>query len=142
MKVCFPVLADQGLQSTIYGHFASAPVFLEVDTDSGETAAIANCDKQNPEAGCNPFRALTGRQFDGVIVGGVGDNLLELLNMMGFRVYEAQTACVEENLVLFGKQELPELQKQNSVEAGRCAGVGDHSCNHDHDDSHGCDHMH
>ena len=143
MRVCFPVLTDQGLQSTIYGHFTSAPLFLEVDTDTGETSVIANCDKHHPDAGCNPFRALTGRQLDGVIVGGVGDNLLELLNMMGFRVYEAQTASVEENVELFGKQELPELQKQNSVEAGRCAGIdGGHACSHSHDDAEGCDHPH
>jgi len=133
MKVCFPVIADQGLQSTIYGHFASAPLFLEVDTDTGQASAIANCDTHNPEAGCDPFRALAGRQLDGVIVGGVGDNLLEMLNMMGFRVYEAQTESVQENIELFGKQELPELQKQNSAEAGRCDGVsGEQGCNHDH----------
>jgi predicted Fe-Mo cluster-binding NifX family protein len=135
MKVCFPVIADQGLQSTIYGHFASAPLFLEVDTDTGQASSIPNCDKSNPEAGCNPFKALTGRQLDGVIVGGVGDNLLDMLNMMGFRVYEAQTESIVENVELFGKQELPEIKKQNSAEAGRCAGVsGEHGCNHSHDD--------
>jgi predicted Fe-Mo cluster-binding NifX family protein len=135
MKVCFPVIADQGLQSTIYGHFASAPLFLEVDTDTGQASAIPNCDKFNPDAGCDPFKALAGRQLDGVVVGGLGDNLLDMLNMMGFRVYEAQTESVEENVDLFGKQALPELEKLNSVEAGRCDGVsGEHSCTHSHDD--------
>ena len=137
MKVCFPVIADQGLQSTIYGHFASAPLFLEVDTDTGQASAIPNCDKYNPGAGCNPFKALTGRQLDGVIAGGVGDNLLEMLNMMGFRVFEAQTESVEENVELFGKQELPELQKQFSEEAGKCDGT---SC--EQDCSLGCNHSH
>lgn len=135
MKVCFPVIADQGLQSTMYGHFASAPLFLEVDTDTGQASAIPNCDKFNPDAGCDPFKALAGRQLDGVVVGGLGDNLLDMLNMMGFRVYEAQTDSVEENVELFGRQALPELEKLNSVEAGRCDGVsGEHSCTHSHDD--------
>ncbi len=135
MKVCFPVIADQGLQSTIYGHFASAPLFLEVDTDTGQASAIPNCDKFNPDAGCDPFKALAGRQLDGVVVGGLGDNLLDMLNMMGFRVYEAQTESVEENVELFGRQALPELEKLNSVEAGRCDGVsGEHTCTHSHDD--------
>jgi predicted Fe-Mo cluster-binding NifX family protein len=135
MKVCFPVIADQGLESTMYGHFASAPLFLEVDTDTGQASAIPNCDKFNPDAGCDPFKALAGRQLDGVIVGGLGDNLLDMLNMMGFRVYEAQTDSVEENVELFGRQALPELEKLNSVEAGRCDGVsGEHSCTHSHDD--------
>ena len=139
MKVCFPVIADQGLQSTIYGHFASAPLFLEVDTDTGHASAIPNCDKFNPDAGCDPFKALAGRQLDGVVVGGLGDNLLDMLNMMGFRVYEAQTESVEENVELFGRQALPELEKLNSAEAGRCDGVsGEHSCTHSHDDEEHC----
>jgi predicted Fe-Mo cluster-binding NifX family protein len=141
MKVCFPVLKDDGLQSTMYGHFASAPLFLEVDTDTGQASAIPNCDKFNPDAGCDPFKALAGRQLDGVVVGGLGDNLLEMLNMMGFRVYEAQTESVEENVELFGKQELPEMEKQNSAEAGRCGDEsGESSCgDHSHDDE---DHSH
>ena len=140
MKVCFPVIADQGLQSTIYGHFASAPLFLEVDTDTGQASAIPNCDKFNPDSGCDPFKALAGRQLDGVVVGGLGDNLLDMLNMMGFRVYEAQTESVEENVELFGRQELPELEKQNSAEAGRCdGGCGESSCgDHSHNDEEHC----
>ncbi len=34
MKVCFPVIADAGMESTIYGHFASTPFFVIIDTDS------------------------------------------------------------------------------------------------------------
>jgi len=136
MRVCFPVIKDEGMASTIYGHFASAPQFMLVDTETEETSAIPNHDASAPEAGCNPFRALAGSQLDGVIVGGVGDNLLELLNMMGLRVYEAQSESVRENVELFGNRELPELKKQGSVEAGRCDGGEDgHQCSHSHDDA-------
>ncbi len=135
MKVCFPVIKDEGMASSIYGHFASAPQFVLVDTETEETTAVHNHDKDAPEAGCNPFKALSGSQLDGVIVGGIGDNLLELLNMMGFRVYEAQSESVRENVELFGRQELPELKKQGSVDAGRCGGAeGSHQCSHSHDD--------
>lgn len=141
MKVCFPVLKDDGLQSTIYGHFASAPLFLEIDTDSGEVSSIPNCDRTNPDAGCNPFKALSGRQLDGVVVGGVGDGLLLMLNMMGFRVFEAQTESLRENVELYGKNALTELEVQNSEEAGRCDGVdGEHQCSHSHGDEHDCGH--
>jgi len=143
MKVCFPVLKDDGLQSTIYGHFASAPLFLEVDTDTGEVSSIPNCDRSDPDAGCNPFKALAGRSLDGVVVGGVGDGLLEMLNMMGFRVFEAQTENLQENVELFGNNALPELEVQNSAEAGRCAGVEDnHQCSHSHGDDHSCGVLH
>ena len=135
MKVCFPVIENEGLSSRIYGHFASAPQFVLVDTETEETSAIPNHDKSAPEAGCNPFKALSGSQLDGVVVGGVGDNLLELLNMIGFRVYEAQSESVRENVELFVKQELPEVKKQGSAEAGRCGGEdGSNGCDHSHDD--------
>jgi len=135
MKVCFPVINDAGLQSPMYGHFTSAPFFLEVDTDTGESTVIANCDTSAPGAGCNPFKALANRQLDGIIVVGVGDGGLDMLNMMGYRVFEAQTMSIKKNIDLFLKQELPESRKMNSVEAGRCGDTnGAIGCNHSHDE--------
>jgi len=140
MKVCFPVVKDAGLQSPMYGHFTSAPFFLEVDTDTGESSAIANCDTSAPERGCNPLKALANRQLDGVIVVGVGDGGLDMLNMMGYRVFEAQTLSIKKNIDLFLKQALPEAQKMNSAEAGRCGDASEESgCDHSHDDE---DHDH
>lgn len=135
MRVCFPVIKNEGMTSRIYGHFASAPQFVLVDTETEEISAIQNHDESAPESGCNPFKALSGSQLDGVIVGGIGDNFLELLNMMGFRVYEAQSESVRENVELFARQELTEMKKQFSVDAGRCGGEeGNHQCSHTHDD--------
>lgn len=131
MKVCFPVVKGAGLQSPMYGNFTSAPFFLEVDTDTGESTVIANCDTSAPGAGCNPFKALANRRLDGVIVDRVGDGGLEMLNMLGYRVYEAQTASIQENIDLFLKQELPEALKMNSAEAGRCGDASEEGC-HDH----------
>ncbi|MDD3295364.1 MAG: NifB/NifX family molybdenum-iron cluster-binding protein [Geobacteraceae bacterium] len=140
MKVCFPVVKDAGLQSPMYGHFTSAPFFLEVDTDTGESSTIANCDTSAPERGCNPYKALANRQLDGVIVVGVGDGGLDMLNMMGYRVFEAQTMSIKENIDLFLKQELPEARKMNSAEAGRCGDASEASgCGHSHGDE-GHDH--
>lgn len=140
MKVCFPVVKDAGLQSPMYGHFTSAPFFLEVDTDTGESSAIANCDTSAPEGGCNPYKALANRRLDGVIVVGVGDGGLDMLNMMGYRVFEAQTMSIKKNIDLFLKQELPEARKMNSAEAGRCGDASEESgCDHSHDDE---DHDH
>ena len=135
MKVCFPVVKDEGLTSQIYGHFASAPQFMLVDTETKESSAIPNHDKSNPEAGCNPFKALVGRQLDGVVVGGIGDNLLAMLNMLGFSVYEAHSESVWGNVELFDRQELQDVKQQFSAEAGRCEDEdGSGGCDHSHDD--------
>lgn len=146
MKVCFPVLHDDGVNSTIYGHFASTPLFSIIDTTSGTSSAVKNCDRKNPHGGCNPFSALKGRHLDAIVVGGIGDDALRMMNMCGFRVYEAHSASVAENLELFEKNALIEALVMDSHLEGRCGDEhGDsHGCNHSHDHDHhqdvDCDH--
>ncbi|MEI6205792.1 MAG: NifB/NifX family molybdenum-iron cluster-binding protein [Desulfuromonadales bacterium] len=131
MNICFPVIIDAGLDSTIYGHFASAPFFLIIDTDTLQSRVIANCDHVNPFAGCNPFTALNGLQLDSIIVGSIGDDSVRVMNICGFRVYQARSASVAENAALFECGSLPEVTLLQSHMEGRCsAGEGGHTCNH------------
>jgi predicted Fe-Mo cluster-binding NifX family protein len=121
------------MESRIYGHFGSAPRFLSVDVETGELTSFENNDQMAPEAGCNPFKALVGQQFDGIVVGGIGDGFLQMLNMLGFTVYQADSASVAENIELFKQNALSQVEMQNSEEAGRCAGVEDgNHCGHHH----------
>jgi predicted Fe-Mo cluster-binding NifX family protein len=90
MKVCFPVGKDARLESRLHGHFASAPLFVEIDTDTNEVSSLPNCDQLAPEAGCNPFKALVNRHLDAVIVEGIGDGFLQMLNSFGIKVLQAQ----------------------------------------------------
>lgn len=138
MKLCFPVVKNEGLDSTLYGHFASAPLFILIDTDTGESVSVPNCNKLDPEAGCDPFKALVNKKIDGVIVAGLGDGFLEMLNMMGARVYQAQSASVKESVELCCQDALEMLEMQNSAEAGLCDGVEESGgCDHSHDDEDG-----
>lgn len=131
MKVCFPVITDAGMESTIYGHFASAPFFVIIDTDSRQSSAIANCDLANPFAGCNPFSALSRQQLDGIVVGGIGDESVRVMNICGFKIYQAGSPSVAENVALFGSNSLPEVEVLQSHLEGRCsAGDSGHTCNH------------
>ena len=133
MKVCFPIIVGEGLDSTIYGHFASAPWFLIVDTGSRQSYIIANCDENNLYGGCNPFMALRDRHLDGIVVGGIGDDALRTMNMCGFRVYQAESASVRENLEQFERQALTEVELQNSHLEGSCTDrEGERTCGHCH----------
>jgi predicted Fe-Mo cluster-binding NifX family protein len=134
MKLGFPVISDEGMESRIYGHFASAPMFLSVDTESGQMIAFENIDQENPQAGCNPFKALVGSRIDSMIVDGVGDGFIELLNLLGMSVYQAESENIRENVELFAKDALSQLEYQNSADEGRCEDVGEHGCNHNHDE--------
>lgn len=135
MKVCFPVIADRGVESEIYGHFASTPLFMIIDTENLTTSVVPNCDEKNPYGGCNPFSALRGKEIDAIVAGGIGDDSLRMMNMCGFRVFEAQSNNLSENLALFDKKELPEAVIQFSDLAGRCSD-NDGKCNHTHDHDH------
>jgi predicted Fe-Mo cluster-binding NifX family protein len=133
MKLCFPVITCEGLDSTIYGHFASAPWFLVYDSQIGESYVLANCDLQDVYAGCNPFMALRGTRLDGIVVGGIGDDALRTMNMCGFRVYQAESASVRENVELFEGKKLNEIVVLNSDKEGRCSDqAGERSCGHCH----------
>lgn len=131
MNVCFPVMADAGMESTIYGHFASAPFFVIIDTDNRRCSAIANCDRENPYAGCSPFSALRGQKLDGIVVGGIGDDSVRVMNLCGFKVYQASSESVAENVALFESSRLPEVAVLQSHLEGRCSsGESGHVCNH------------
>jgi predicted Fe-Mo cluster-binding NifX family protein len=139
MKVCFPISEDFGVKSTVYGHFNSAPFFLVVDTDTKETLTIANCDPKNPLAGCDPFSALKVYNIDGIIAGCMGDSALQAMNLCGFRVFEAESENLIENMELFKQEKLQESVVQNSAAEGRCSDGESSSgegCGHDHDHEH------
>lgn len=140
MKVCFPISEDLGVESAVYGHFNSAPYFLVVDADSKATQTIANCDPKNPFAGCDPFSALKACNIDCIIAGCMGDSALQAMNLCGFRVFEAESENLIENMELLKQEKLQESIVQNSAAEGRCSDDESSSgggCDHDHDHDHG-----
>lgn len=131
MKLCFPVVKDEGWKSEIYGHFASAPLFMIINSDTRKSSVVANCDPAAPYAGCNPFSALKGQELSGIVVGGIGDESLRVMNLCGFKVFQAQSAAVADNIALFTEGSLEELAAQQSHLEGRCSsGEGAHQCGH------------
>jgi len=80
MKVCFPVVVNQGLASQIFNHFGSAPEFLIVDVTTGEFKSISNSDQIHQHGACNPVAGLGGHHVDAIVVGGIGGGALHKLN--------------------------------------------------------------
>lgn len=109
MKICFPVENDLGLDSAVYGHFGSAPLFLIVDVVTGETSQIDNRDKAHEHGACNPAQAVSGLEIDGIVVGGIGRGALLSLNRAGFRVFQAQGVSVRDNLAVLQGEGLHEF---------------------------------
>jgi predicted Fe-Mo cluster-binding NifX family protein len=126
MKICFPVQKNEGLQSAVYGHFGSAPIFLIFDTKTSSISAVANRDEHHVHGACNPLKALDNQQVDAIVVGGIGAGALTKLNQMGITVHRAQAETVVENMSMFNTRNLPELTLQ-----GCCGGhSADGGCAH------------
>ena len=112
MKVCFPVQKNEGLESTVYNHFGSAPFFVLVDTAANTVAPVINADQQHARGGCSPIKALGSQRVDAVVVGGIGGGALDKLNQLGIKVYRAQPGTIAGNLELFDAGQLPEYSVQ------------------------------
>jgi predicted Fe-Mo cluster-binding NifX family protein len=126
MKICFPVQKNEGLQSAVYGHFGSAPIFLIFDTNTSSFTAIANRDEHHVHGACNPMKALDNQQVDAIVVGGIGAGALTKLNQMGITVHRAQAETIVENMSMFNTKSLSELTLQ-----GCCGGhSADGGCAH------------
>jgi len=117
MKVCFPVQQDVGMESQVYNHFGSAPVFILVNTQEKSVQRINNRDLNHVHGACNPIMALDGQKIDALVVGGIGGGALMKLNAMGVKVYEAGTPTVKGNLKLLEENKLEELSMDHSCRA-------------------------
>jgi predicted Fe-Mo cluster-binding NifX family protein len=126
MKICFPVQKNDGLDSTVYGHFGSAPIFMVVDTDTNTVSSIDNRDQHHTHGACNPMKALDNQKVDAIVVGGIGAGALTRLNQMGITVHRSQAETIASNMALFTAQSLPILTLQ-----GCCGGHSkDGGCAH------------
>ncbi|MDT8419640.1 MAG: NifB/NifX family molybdenum-iron cluster-binding protein [Desulfuromonadales bacterium] len=130
MKICFPVSQDEGLESKVYGHFGSAPMFVVVDTESSETKVMGNRDRGHAHGACRPLRALGGESLDAIVVGGIGAGALQGLSRSGLKVYKAEGLTIADNMTCLAEQGLAELTGDQV-----CGGHG-----HGHGHGHGCSH--
>jgi predicted Fe-Mo cluster-binding NifX family protein len=112
MKVCFPVQKDEGVGSTVYNHFGSAPMFVVVDTDANSKVTVNNQDQHHAQGACSPMKALNDQKVDAIVVGGIGAGALNGLNRMGIKVHRSQGATIRENIELIKNGTLAELTLQ------------------------------
>jgi len=126
VRIAFPVQDDIGIDSVVYNHFGSAPVFVIVDPATNAVSSVSNRDQHHAHGACNPMRALDDQRVDAVVVGGIGAGALAGLNRMGIRVHRSLAATIGENLALHGAGSLPVIEPR-----GACAGHGkDGGCAH------------
>jgi len=119
MKICFPVLKADGIESEVHGHFGSAPQFVLVDTDTNSVTTITNKDDHHVHGTCNPLKALNNHRVDALVVSGIGAGALSRLNQSGVKVFQAQALTIKGNIELLKAHTLPEITLQQC-----CSGHG------------------
>jgi predicted Fe-Mo cluster-binding NifX family protein len=124
MKICFPVESDKGLDSDVYNHFGSAPIFVVYDTETKSIDTINNQDLGHVHGMCSPLKALNGKMVDAIVVGGIGAGAINKLNDMGIKVYRATQGTVQANIGLF------ESSKMDEITIEHACGGHDGGCGH------------
>ncbi len=134
MKLCFPTTQNQGMDSEVFEHFGSAPMFLLVDSQTGEIKEQSNRDKGHTHGNCQPLKALADLSFDAIVVGGIGKGALTGLNQAGLKVFQAHPGTIADNLAQMATEQLHELTPDDV-----CGGhAGPHSHSHGSGDGSGC----
>lgn len=123
MRIAFPVIEDRGLESLVYSHFGSAPLFMVLDSSTDALEALNNTDAHHIHGQCQPLKALGGTAVDMVVVGGIGAGALMKMQGQGIRVFRAVEGSVAENLDLLKSGRLPEFSA-NMTCAGHHGGSG------------------
>ena len=134
MNVCIPIAKDRGLESKVFPHFGSAPMFLVVDTESRSCRAISNAGALHAHGACSPLTALAGERVDRVIVGGIGPGALARLAASRIPVHQAGAVTVGEALEALAAGALQEVGEEGACRDGHGAGHGGHG--------HGGAHLH
>jgi predicted Fe-Mo cluster-binding NifX family protein len=101
MNICIPVLEDKGLESPVSAHFGSAPLFMVVDTESGNCRPVLNRNLHHGHGMCQPLLSLAGESLDGIVVGGIGMGALRKLQAANIRVYLSMLPTIEATLAAF-----------------------------------------
>jgi len=126
MKVCIPVEEYRGLDSPVYGHFGSAPVFVLVNTETLAIEPLGNHDHEHQHGACSPLKALGGQQVNAVIVVGIGPGAIQGLQQAGIDVFQFRGGTVAEAVRQFRANALPAM----TIECA-CGGHGSgQSCGH------------
>jgi len=114
MKICIPIETNEGLESKVFAHFGSAPIFLLYDTDKESFEVINNNDKRHVHGMCHPLKALENQNINAVVCAGMGARAVQKLNQGGIRAYRAIAGTVEDIIKRYTKSELEEITIENS----------------------------
>jgi len=120
MRIAVPIKEDRGLESTVHGHFGSAPIFARVNSETMEFKMLRNPNLEHAHGMCNPLGLIKDMQVDGLICAGMGARALQLLNQAGIKVFKTGDATVREAIAHLTGGSLPEMTIEGACSQHAC----------------------
>ncbi|MBU2063809.1 MAG: NifB/NifX family molybdenum-iron cluster-binding protein [Candidatus Omnitrophica bacterium] len=120
MKICIPIIENNGLKSKVNAHFGSAPYFLIYDTEKETFEIIDNSDSRHMHGMCHPLKTLENKDIHAVVCGGMGARAVQKLNESGIRAYRASAGTVEEIISIDKEGKLEEITTDNACTDRSC----------------------
>lgn len=120
MKICQPAETEQGTNSSLHGHFRSAPRYVIFDTETNEKLSLRNKRKKGEKDDCVNIATLGSQFVDVAIVGGLSRCSLNKMERCGIKVYKAVSQRLEDNIESLKKGELTELTPENTRRTRFC----------------------
>ena len=99
------------MNSMVYDHFGSAPMFLIYDDTSKALSTIDNQNVNRVHGMCSPINTLSGQSVDVMILGGIGAGALNKFAAMGVTVLQVGAKTVQENIDLYHSGKLQKRQE-------------------------------
>jgi len=120
MKICIPVVADQGLNSQVNGHFGSAPYFAVCDTENNGIEIVQNDNAHHSHGMCHPLSVIRDKSIDVVVCNGMGMRAIQKLNEGGIKAYLADKDTVAEIIESYNSGKLQEITIENACQQHGC----------------------
>lgn len=120
MKLCIPVTEMNGVNSSMSGHFGSAPIFLVYDTDSGKMNPVSNKTSEHEHGACMPVPTMVSAGVNVVLCGGMGARAAMLLANSGIKAFRVTAKTAGEAIELYNNGTMEEITASNACMHHTC----------------------
>lgn len=120
MKICMPVLDENGLDSVLYGHFGSAPFFALYDAETNNVSIVKNNLGEHEHGQCMPVDAIKKTGAEAVLCKGMGMRAANLLLGAGITPYMVEAGTVSEAVKHYKTKNMIVLDAGNACRHHDC----------------------
>ena len=122
MRIAIPINENNGLESKVFAHFGSAPLFMVFDTDSQEQEIIDNQNANHQHGMCHPMAQLSTKEINCVVCGGMGVRAVQKLNEAGIKAYKMSTddGTVKDIISQLSANNLTEITVDDACQNHNC----------------------